>query len=436
MSQNLFPKPAPIAPLPEDVWLNQVDRSEVGREPFFTDRDAEYEVFRNSAQNLASGRIGGGTMIFQGAPGAGKSALMLECMEAIKCYSSPEHPWVAVSVKPHSLASPVTVMRRIVQSVNEENERLAGITPDPISSGMRHLRELGATLFKQLSERGVTVGSVSVGGKPAPANKPQVSMPAEQVFLDAAPLLEKISTVVFVDEAQNTPISQSVKDVVDCIHNPPGNIPLVAAFFGLSDTKQVLRDCGLSRIARRRVCNLEPLSIEDAAISLRLMLNAYYSGTDAEKDKWASTLAELSQGWPQHINCVGVEAGRILRSNEGRVKRHLLNQALEQGANGKNEYYEGRVEAGSCRAWVYKHLAVAASKEGRAVLDALSHDEIDMLTASARQKIGQTTEEFVSDALHAGLLAPTPGVPDHYKIPIPSLGDYLRSLPVGPPQAD
>ena len=69
MNQNLFPKPPPATPLPEDVWLNQTDRAEVGRESFFSGRAAEYEVFRKSVSSLASGRVGGGTMIFQGAPG-------------------------------------------------------------------------------------------------------------------------------------------------------------------------------------------------------------------------------------------------------------------------------------------------------------------------------------------------------------------------------
>ena len=41
-------------------------------------------------------------------------------------------------------------------------------------------------------------------------------------------------------------------------------------------------------------------------------------------------------------------------------------------------------------------------------------------------------EDFLTDALHAGLLAPAPELPDHYRIPIPSLGDYLRALPAAP----
>lgn len=71
MSQDVFSKPNPAAPLPLQAWLNRVGRAEVGREPFFRGRDAEYEVFNNAAKSLVAGNVGGGTMIFQGAPGAG-----------------------------------------------------------------------------------------------------------------------------------------------------------------------------------------------------------------------------------------------------------------------------------------------------------------------------------------------------------------------------
>ena len=73
MEQIPFPKPPPADPLPLEVWLKRTDRAESGREAFFRGCDAEYEVFRPAVTSLSEG-----TMIFQGAPGAGKSALMGE----------------------------------------------------------------------------------------------------------------------------------------------------------------------------------------------------------------------------------------------------------------------------------------------------------------------------------------------------------------------
>ncbi|MCY4264410.1 MAG: hypothetical protein OXE78_06105, partial [Gammaproteobacteria bacterium] len=68
MNSEAFPKPCPAAPIPLKIWLGDTDRAEVGREAFFRERDHEYGVFQNALNMLMYGRVGGGTMIFQGAP--------------------------------------------------------------------------------------------------------------------------------------------------------------------------------------------------------------------------------------------------------------------------------------------------------------------------------------------------------------------------------
>ena len=435
MSNKPFPKPPPAEPLPEEVWLKQTDRAEVGREPFFYGRDDEYDVFCNAVGSLSSGRVGGGTMVFQGAPGAGKSALMLECMEAVRRHSTPEDPWVAVSIRPETLMSSVDVVMDLVIAANEESNRLSKMASNEIVQKLNKLLQLGEKLYRELVERGGGVAGFTVDGKLEAGSRSDKNMTSARVFRNAAPLLEKFHLVVFVDEAQNTPVVDTTQGVMDCLHNPLGNISLVTAFFGLSDTQQVLHQCGLSRFAAKRVANLEPLSMGDAAGSFQRLFNAYYTGTEDEKAVWVNALAELSQGWPQHINQVGVAAGQVIRANKGRLGKHLLSQALDEGIEQNNDYYTGRVEAGSNRAWVYKRLALVAAKKEGQFADTLSYDEIDLLTEAARKRKNESIEDFLTNALHAGLLAPVGGMLDHYKIPIPSLGDYLRSLPVDPPQA-
>ena len=427
MSQRAFPKPRPADPLPEEVWLEQADRSEVGREPFFNGRDAEYEVFCRAVNSLRSGRIGGGTMIFQGAPGGGKTALMLECMEAVKCHSTPDDPWVAVFVEPDTLMSPVDVVMDLIDAANAESKRLSTMAPDAVAQKFSKLLELGGKLYGELSERGVGVAGISVGGKSKSDDRPDSAMRSDRVFRSALPLLEKFHLVVFVDEAQNTPVANTTQGVMDCLHNPPKDIPLVTAFFGLSDTQQVLRECGLSRFADQRIVNLEPLSMDDAAGSFRRMLDTYFTGEAEEKSHWESALAELSQGWPQHINRIGVAAGRVIRANQGRLERHLLEEALEKGTERKNDYYAGRLAAGSQDPELYKHLALTAARHPNGIL---SRRELRRLAAPELEETQESFNDFLTNALHAGLLAPVVSLPHRYKFPIPSLADYLRSLPV------
>ncbi len=430
-----FPKPPPAEPLPVEVWLKQTDRAEVGREAFFHGRDAEYDIFRKAVDSLREGQVGGGTMVFQGAPGIGKTALMQECMEAVRCHSTPDDPWVAVSIKPDTLLSPAEVVMDLIDAANKESDRLSKIAPDAIARNLRKLLDLGGKLYGELSEWEVGVAGNSVSGRSQTVSLSEMTVRSARIFREASPLLEKFHLVVFVDEAQNTPVAGTTKGVMGCLHDPPKEIPLVAAFFGLSDTEQVLRQCGLSRYADKRVVNLEPLETTDAASSFRRMFDAYYTGAEEEKDFWADALADLSQGWPQHINRIGVTASQVIRANKGRLERRFLDQALEKGAERKNDYYAGRVKAGSSRAWVYKKLALAAAKKKDDLVDTLSYDEIDLLTESARERKAESIDDFLTNALHAGLLAPALKIPDQYKIPIPSLGDYLRALPVEPPQA-
>ncbi len=431
MNPRPFPKPAPAEPLDEAVWLDQTDRAEVGREPFFCGRDAEYEVFQKAATSLLSGRVGGGTMIFQGAPGAGKSALLQECMEAVRRHSTPQEPWVAAAVEFNDLKSPRSVMAALIHAADAETQRLSALVSD--DSKVKHLVNLGKRLYDELSRRGFSFAGVSIGGESQTEHNTEIS-PAE-LFRNAAPLLEDFRFVVFVDEAQNTPVHEMTKAVLDCLHRAPQGVCLVAAFFGLSDTKDILRKCGLSRLASGRVVNLELLSKNQSKGSFTRMLNAYYRGTREEKSFWAETLAELSQGWPQHINRVGVAAGRVLSSNGRVLERVLLDRVLELGVEQKNKYYAQRLEAGGYPPWVYKQIALKAAKNQGQLSGIVTFEEVDSLTESARKNENQTAGELVESALHAGLLAPVDSLPFHYCFPIPSLGDYLRALPVALPDS-
>ena len=423
MKQSPFPKPPPADPLPLEVWLDRTDRAEVGREPFFRGRDREFDVFRKAANSLHAGQTGGNTMIFQGAPGAGKSALMGECMEVVRRHSTPEAPWVAVSVNPGSLQSPVYVVEAMVSAANAESERLRQITSGSVATKtLGNLLNLARKLYRELARRGGGAFGLSVGGRR------NGSVTTGQVLHNAAPLLKNFHLVVFVDEAQNTPAKDTTRDVLDCLHRASRGIPLVVAFFGLSDTQDVLRQCGLSRFARGRVVNLEPLAYEDAACAIRDAFVAYdFAGTPEDRAVWVERLAELSQGWPQHINSVSVAASSIIRDNDCRIDAGRLDSAVASAEEYKREYYAGRLAAGSQDPAFYKQLALAA--EGRANGN-LPRAELRRLAAPVLENSALDFDDLLTDALHAGLLSPIQELPYHYRIPIPSFADYLRALPV------
>ncbi len=421
VNQVPFPKPPPAEPLPLKEWLKLTDRAEVGRESFFRGRDSEYKVFRDAVSSLGEGSIGGGTMIFQGAPGAGKTALMNECMEAVRQHSTLDAPWVAVSVNPASLQFPGTVVSAIVTAINAENRRLLEHLPDTRTRWLKKVLNEGEKLLHEMASWNLSIEGVSLSKKEHAAS-------AQQLFIHASSLLKNYHAVVFVDEAQNTPDTPPTKDVLDCLHRDTQGIPLIAAFFGLSDTQSVLGQCGLSRLPKDRVVTLDTLSLADARSAIQGVFDSYGSGDSGEAE-WIDALTDLSQGWPQHINSVSVAALRVLNDHGGSIHEDLLLRAIRLGKELKEEYYTHRLAACSGEPWVYKKLAQEAQDRN----GVLSWDEIDELTQFARSKKQQSTDDFLIDALHAGVLVETRKLPKHYEIPIPSLGDYLRELPVRSP---
>lgn len=422
MRPKSFPKPPPADPLPVDIWLDDTDRAEVGREAFFRGRDKEYAVFQNAVNMLKAGRIGGGAMIFQGAPGVGKSALMAECMEAVRLHSSPENPWVAVDIKPGNLKSPIEVMMLLVDAISAESERLSKKTSG--NEKLANLLDLGLKIYLELSERGMSIGGFSVGGKPKDDSSSSVL--SQRVFQNASELLKNFHMVVFVDEAQNTPVESATSDVIDCLNNPPVRIPLITAFFGLGNTKSVLNQCGLSRFARGRVVTLDTISHEDATSAIQGVFNAYgFKGTAQAQTAWVNQLADLSQGWPQHINSVSVAASRVICDHGGVADEVWLPQALERGQELKEEYYDFRLDACSQDLEIYEQLAFATNEMPNGIL---SRSHLRNMIASMLEESGTTFDDFLINALHAGVLMETGKPPKHYRIPIPSLGDYLRRV--------
>ncbi|MCY4264032.1 MAG: hypothetical protein OXE78_04165 [Gammaproteobacteria bacterium] len=431
MSSQVFPKPAPAPPLPMEDWLANTDRSEVGREAFFRGRDHEYGVFQNAVTRLRNGCVGGGTMIFQGAPGAGKTAFKLECMEAVRLHSTPDEPWVAVSVKPNALNSAPSVIIAMMEAAKRELDRLDRAFSADGSNRTQKLKEAGEYILSGLRQLDVTV-NVGVAGitrhGESGSTQLQQGLSAERMFSDAATYFENMRLVIFVDEAQNTPVSESAKAVMDCLHGGTQGLSLIATFFGLSDTEQVLSMCGLTRLARGRVITLDTLSYEEATSAVQGVFGAYEFNVQGQAE-WVDELARLSQGWPQHINSVAVAAGQIIQKHGSNLQPNLLQQAIELGEEMKEEYFYSRLKACSAHPWIYKQLAIEAkNKDG-----VLSMFDVEDLTQTIRERKGQSTDDFVTNALHAGVLMEVQNRPKDFKIPIPSFSDYLRKLSLETP---
>lgn len=424
-----FEKPACVEPPPLREWLDRVDRAETGREPFFVGRDREFDAFFRAVRLLARGEVGGDTLIYQGAPGAGKTGFMQECMVAVRQHSTSAEPWVAVEIKPGTLVNAADTVHGISQAVDAERYRLQRTTS--------HARALGAKAAAWLrrAQREVSVRGAGVAGARIGPDSTE-DRTAVRHFSDAAARWRGVRLVVFVDESQNIPRQDAARDVLDCIHRGVDGIAMLGVFLGLSDTADVLADCGISRPGAERLFELCPLSEEETKDSVRAMFDAYgidgVDATDKEsrelRDRWVNALAETSQGWPQHLSGVTVAAAREALEARFDLAEASLPAALAGGEAAKTAYYDQRL--GRAMPWpgLYKSVALAARPADGAY--SLSKDDIETLAAPVLAREGVGLEEFLRRSLHAGVLAPTGAARIAYRVPIPSFARYLRELPV------
>jgi len=191
-----------------------------------------------------------------------------------------------------------------------------------------------------------------------------------------------------------------------------------------------LVECGISRPPDERVTNLELLTREETSEVIKRIFESYnFTGFLENPEIWIAHLAELSQGWPQHINRVSVAACRVIAKHEYPIKDELLEHVLQEGRKSKENYYDMILRRCSAQPWIYRQLAMAAEKN-EGILDL---DCILQIAQHARTRKGTPMDDFLTDALHAGVLIETRHPPSCYQIPVPSLGDYFRSLKQEPP---
>ncbi len=108
-------------------------------------------------------------------------------------------------------------MIAMVNATHQESQRLLAMVPQHSIPSLHKLLEPGKTLFAELSECGFSLTGISVGGKPRVTFDSNPNVTADSAFRTMAPLLGEFRVVVFVDEAQNTPIGNITVDIIDCL---------------------------------------------------------------------------------------------------------------------------------------------------------------------------------------------------------------------------
>ena len=322
-------------------------RGDRERPDVFVGRDEPITALTNALQNIeAVGGIRGSTRIVQGAPGAGKTALLNELLARwqSKTTAGTAHLPLVLNVQPDAFASRVGLVAELHRSMGGGDLEL------PAGSKSRDSRT---------GVRGLGVEATRGTTSTSNVATPEITF---HTLRDRFPKWQR-PIVLLVDEAQQirpdadrpeptdaAPLNLSIAE----LHRGDHSLPILPIYFGLSTTRAHIAELGASRLADETTFGLDPLSSTECYRGAHDTLMGYRPlGRQEELERWAQACAHASDGWPQHLHNNIRACCETLAEADGDLGRGDLTAAMAKGAQMRQRYYDERTES------VGRHAAAA-----------------------------------------------------------------------------
>ncbi len=378
---------------------------------FFAGRAREIEaVERTCAAALDSVRAGapfqGATRLFQGAPGAGKTALLTALQQRWGKPDAPADAPLPVVLEWGHLHSEAVVAGAILKAVDpamEETYRRTGTVG--LDAGLR-------------------IPGVSVGGRVSGSTAPP-SLTFLELVRAVPPSAWTRPVCLMVDEIQmvNTP----TMNVLNQLHSGSHGLPIVPLYAGLGSSLDVLATHGLSRLAIDAVHDIGALAPEEAQGAVRMMFERYRVDLEGVDHDWPSELASLSECWPQHLHNAMRALAEGLVAVGGRLAAVDSARVLDRDRHYRTISYSRRVSPAMDEARCLVGAVMAALPEeglrAGQVLAAITRFAKTDMDPEWGLPDGMTARGFLHHLVHQGALQR--GTDKLYHCPIPSFWTYL-----------
>ena len=327
---------------------------------------------------------GGTIFLIQGAPGAGKTALLYECEKLAE-----KRSWEIVEISSAALWNPDELQRALESKRNFKFEGGSA----------------GVNIFG--------IGHASVTRRMIPQTVQTLLQAGE------APLLLTLDEAQILGMKDEFPADQinTVRHVLQSIHNGKLGRPVILIAAGLGPTTKAFGALGISRFAGNARVELGALGEEAEHSVLHDWLTEDGKAT-GDTTVWIDAIAKETYGWPQHILSYVQPALDQLHADKGEMTAEGLATVLETGRVLRTAYYKQRAEGfveehRQSFAKVLVDVPLGESTTRGAILSPLTQeygpDEAKKLFRRAEEK---------------GILVEMDG---RYAVPIPSMHDWLVS---------
>ena len=397
--------------------------------PFFGGRTEEIATVEHALKRIQEKALedhlcpaAGETMLFQGAPGAGKSALLYHLA---KVWRSSERN------------APLVVNTALTHYVDER--RLALHIAEAVDPAIAaSFRRSETTHSSSRTDIGGGVPGVFTGSGSAESGRQAANAPAE-ISLDAVKRAlsdSKRPVVLILDEAQGLEVYdvKSVLPLITRLHTGDHGGPFLAVFAGLAYLSGVLRERGISRFSQGHEITLSALASEEATeIVLRMLTEFRVRGDKELKSQWAQTLAKESCGWPQHlhVSMQALAAQLPAATTPGSLEpfdSKFGSEVLKASAQAREQYYERRIDEKLVVALdlVAETLRRIGRGAFRSEVVAHIHEAAQPGHGTRSLPKGHDAEMFLDRMIRRGVLQHTSG--HELVCPIPSLRNYIERI--------
>ncbi len=399
-----------------DVFTRDGDR---GYTHIFVGREAELQLIGSRISKLVdkrhSHRPGADlTVVVQGAPGAGKSAL-LEKIEEDWPLGEKGKP-VAIRIAASALKLPMGELLAIIS---------------------RQVNSDSAIRRTLASFRSISVNPAGIANFTADMDS---SQPGGKSLTPIILLFDEIQSVLADGVLEQS--RECLRDNLELLHTGEHGVPIFPVYGGLANSADLLRMAGLTRLAMGSELTLPGFRDDEMNELMMRFVDKHLSSakpSQAVIGCWSEAFRRDSQGWPMHCRNFLIALCKEIREKDWQPHEANLDTVRMYAQQLRFMYYAQRMQGALDERFALVSRALEAMRRGAPK----KRGQIVQLVAKAHQDSlgedsgwsplphGMTAEQAFDAMLHSGIVQKTGK--GKFSCPIPSLASYIAARATLPP---